>query len=228
MRLFFASLAIIAAAGSANAATTITGGIDAAGANAGLAGTFYNVGSTATGFSLTQTLAVMAVSTPTGTFTATTINYSGNDASTIGAFLGSDGASYTGPSAAYDLSDGILHLSGYLRVDAAKTITFNVNNDDALQIKVGDQTLFARNCCGGDSAEATFTKKGLYAFDLVYSNTKYAGGIGGAYVGFGFSEPTPFYQSTGIVPEPASWAMMVAGFGLIGAATRRRPRMMAG
>jgi hypothetical protein len=27
---------------------------------------------------------------------------------------------------------------------------------------------------------------------------------------------------TGSVPEPASWAMMIAGFGLIGGAMRRR------
>ena len=29
-------------------------------------------------------------------------------------------------------------------------------------------------------------------------------------------------QVSGTVPEPASWAMMVAGFGLVGAALRRR------
>lgn len=31
--------------------------------------------------------------------------------------------------------------------------------------------------------------------------------------------------STGAVPEPATWAMMIGGFGLIGAAARRRTRM---
>ncbi len=30
---------------------------------------------------------------------------------------------------------------------------------------------------------------------------------------------------SGAVPEPASWALMLAGFGLVGAATRRRVRM---
>ncbi len=29
-----------------------------------------------------------------------------------------------------------------------------------------------------------------------------------------------------VVPEPASWAMMIAGFGLVGAAMRRRPSVM--
>jgi hypothetical protein len=31
----------------------------------------------------------------------------------------------------------------------------------------------------------------------------------------------------GAVPEPASWAMMITGFGLIGYASRRRARMVA-
>ncbi|QMW24536.1 PEP-CTERM sorting domain-containing protein [Sandaracinobacteroides saxicola] len=31
----------------------------------------------------------------------------------------------------------------------------------------------------------------------------------------------------GAVPEPATWAMMIAGFGLVGAATRRRRTMVA-
>lgn len=33
--------------------------------------------------------------------------------------------------------------------------------------------------------------------------------------------------SVGAVPEPASWAMMITGFGLIGYASRRRARMVA-
>jgi hypothetical protein len=33
--------------------------------------------------------------------------------------------------------------------------------------------------------------------------------------------------ATGTVPEPASWAMMIAGFGLVGAAMRRRARAVA-
>jgi hypothetical protein len=30
------------------------------------------------------------------------------------------------------------------------------------------------------------------------------------------------------VPEPASWAMMISGFGLVGGAMRRRPAKVAG
>ena len=32
---------------------------------------------------------------------------------------------------------------------------------------------------------------------------------------------------TGAVPEPAAWALMIAGFGLVGATLRRRPRLAA-
>ncbi|MFZ4690689.1 MAG: PEPxxWA-CTERM sorting domain-containing protein [Polymorphobacter sp.] len=35
------------------------------------------------------------------------------------------------------------------------------------------------------------------------------------------------FDATGAVPEPASWAMLIAGFGLTGAAARRRRRMVA-
>lgn len=36
-----------------------------------------------------------------------------------------------------------------------------------------------------------------------------------------------FILQGGVVPEPATWAMMIAGFGLVGAAARRRNRTMA-
>ena len=43
------------------------------------------------------------------------------------------------------------------------------------------------------------------------------GGDGNDYVG-------NFRISAGVVPEPATWAMMIGGFGLVGAASRRRAR----
>ena len=35
------------------------------------------------------------------------------------------------------------------------------------------------------------------------------------------------YTPPGVVPEPATWAMMIAGFGLTGAAIRRRKTRIA-
>jgi hypothetical protein len=34
-------------------------------------------------------------------------------------------------------------------------------------------------------------------------------------------------SGTGVVPEPASWAMLIAGFGLVGATQRRRKVVVA-
>jgi hypothetical protein len=36
-----------------------------------------------------------------------------------------------------------------------------------------------------------------------------------------------FTRPGGVIPEPATWAMMIAGFGLVGAAARRRNRMVS-
>ncbi len=221
------ALLALTAAGSAGAATTITGAVDAPGGAAGLNGTFFHVGADATqAYDLAATLAVVAHGTPTGTFKSTNVQYNGGDQSSIVGFLGSDGASYVGPSDAFDLSDGVLHLTGYLKVDAPQTIDFVTSNDDALQVKVGDQTLFSRGCCGTTDAAAVFTTKGLYAFDLIYSNTQYNGGTGQAYVALNTGGAS-FVQTTGAVPEPAAWALMVAGFGLVGTAARRRTNAVA-
>lgn len=41
------------------------------------------------------------------------------------------------------------------------------------------------------------------------------------------SDPAPVAAAASLVPEPASWAMLVAGFGLVGASLRRRSRTVA-
>ncbi|PZU49427.1 MAG: hypothetical protein DI568_05435 [Sphingomonas sp.] len=50
---------------------------------------------------------------------------------------------------------------------------------------------------------------------------------GYSYVSAGGLTFRPLNPSTGGVPEPAIWAMMIAGFGLTGAALRRRQRVAA-
>lgn len=40
--------------------------------------------------------------------------------------------------------------------------------------------------------------------------------------GIGLGVPTPRTEEPPVVPEPATWAMMIAGFGLVGATMRRR------
>ncbi|WP_374389389.1 PEPxxWA-CTERM sorting domain-containing protein, partial [Sandaracinobacter sp.] len=41
----------------------------------------------------------------------------------------------------------------------------------------------------------------------------------------GYDRAFRTWVEAGAVPEPASWAMLIAGFGLVGAMARRRPAM---
>src|SRR3546814_11958625 len=53
--------------------------------------------------------------------------------------------------------------------------------------------------------------------DARYVRMNILSGYGDQYTGVGLSE-----VNFGAVPEPASWTMMITGFGLVGAAMRRR------
>lgn len=91
-----------------------------------------------------------------------------------------------------------------------------------------------------------FDKSGATLFNTNVTLTAGAGTDPGNYVrygttsnngigGFSFSGPAngntsidnleAITSGTGSVPEPAAWAMMIGGFGLIGAAARRRVRV---
>lgn len=42
-----------------------------------------------------------------------------------------------------------------------------------------------------------------------------------------YSQDIPFSHTTSVVPEPATWALMIGGFGLAGATLRRRREVLA-
>ena len=64
------------------------------------------------------------------------------------------------------------------------------------------------------SLDSTYVDAGRHALKV----TGYYGSKGGSYAG-------TFNFGAGAVPEPAAWAMMIAGFGLVGAAMRRRTKV---
>jgi hypothetical protein len=55
--------------------------------------------------------------------------------------------------------------------------------------------------------------------------TSRAQNFGSSNIGWGLN--TTFSTGAAVVPEPASWAMLIAGFGLVGAAARRRRAVAA-
>ncbi|MFM2410098.1 MAG: hypothetical protein RL481_926 [Pseudomonadota bacterium] len=68
------------------------------------------------------------------------------------------------------------------------------------------------NCCGGEDYLHSFA--GSQAWNDLQANN--LGFISGYVVE---------YSRLGVVPEPASWALMIAGFGLVGGAMRRRQKI---
>ena len=226
-----AVLAALAALCTQAHATTINAGaaVNGTAGPAGLSGTFYDVAWGRTGYDIADTLTSMRSATPLGTFTATQVYYSGGDSSTVTSFLGSDGGSYRGrTAAAYDLSDGIFNLMGYLYVSAAGTNTFQVYHDDSAQLTIGGQTIISANCCGLDQASVTFQAPGYYALNLVYANT-YASGSGGATLALGengalipTSNLVQSVRPVSSVPEPASAAVFGIGLAGMGTLLRRR------
>jgi hypothetical protein len=70
---------------------------------------------------------------------------------------------------------------------------------------------------------ATLTIDPLGGTEQVYTHT-YGAAPGGSGIGLGFygSATADNFSVTGGVPEPAAWALMLVGFGLVGAAARRK------
>ncbi len=116
----------------------------------------------------------------------------------------------------------IFDLAGNLLINS---ITITANRIWDANSEIADPTA-AAFVAGGTNALRT-AENGLVAFDRTELSA-FNGVTTGA--GYTFSDAaltatTPIYRisfTTAAVPEPATWAMMLSGFGLIGFAMRRR------
>jgi hypothetical protein len=170
--------------------------------------------------------AYLATATPVYSFnnTADMFDYNFDTGYSVAAFLGADGAS---SSAVAGDTQGTnffaVVASGVVTPSTPGNYTFSLPTaDDAARVYVGGQLVAEQNY--GDAVLATPSSgfvdlTGPESFELVY----YQFG-GNADLSYGVTGVGTVSYSTGGVPEPAPWAMMLVGVGLIGGATRRQAR----
>jgi len=124
---------------------------------------------------------------PTATFTSTVVDYSGNDLTPVGEWLGDDGASLEGASADNNLDDGLFFMSGFIKAPAG-TFRFRSESDDGSIVWISGQKVIDNDGSHGSpgpspDGEYTFPASGLYPIEIAYFNgdwTNDAGDHGGA------------------------------------------------
>ncbi len=84
---------------------------------------------------------------------------------------------------------------------------------DASAVLIGNFEIFGTGAGVGEFFDLTVTASGIKSFRIY--QPAFNGGADGVIL-------DNFAFTSGTVPEPASWAMLIAGFGLTGAAMRRR------
>lgn len=204
LKILLATVAAFALAGTAQAAINVSiwTGQPAAGGNATIA-------------------AAAGLGTPTGTTTVGAINFnSAVGGYTVGGFLNNPGG-LSPALAAANLNDTYMLFTGQLFLDAGNN-SFVVAHDDGLQLTI-DTIGMVVNAPGPSSpSNLPFNvfapAAGLYNFTMSYGEC--------------CGPPAQLIwtinqQPVGGVPEPATWAMMLLGFGGIGIAMRKRRQSIA-
>lgn len=227
-RVFLAATALVAAA-PAHATVLVT--YEAPGQET----------TTAAGTFVTETFDAQAVSIDTsfvgatGTYTHVGVigndlyGGAGNTGNYAGTYLGLGGA-YVGSAGSYtlDLTAPATYFGAYFSaIDAANTVAFydgvtlvhTLSLGDAITALSGNTAYLGKPETGEDAGQ-------YYAF----ANVFFSGGSRFDKVVFSQPGSGQGFESdnhtigifSAAVPEPASWAMMIAGFGLVGGALRQR------
>lgn len=150
----------------------------------------------------------------TGTVGPINFSTSNSDGITVGNWLGNAGISSATLDNSYMLFTGQVFLT-------AGTNAFTIAHDDGVQLAIDGISGFPVNSPGPtppttNGFTVTAPTTGSYTFHLAYGEC-----CGGPAVLRWFY---PNERPVGDVPEPATWAMMLIGFGGIGMAMRRQRR----
>ena len=160
--------------------------------------------------------AAVGLGAPNATGTVSGINFSttNSDGITVGQWLGNPAISSTTLDNSYMLFTGQIFLN-------AGANAFTIAHDDGAQMSIDGISGFVLNTPGPTSPVTTpFTitapSTGTYTYHLSYGECC----DGPAVLQWLY----PTGRPVGSVPEPATWAMMLVGFGGIGMAMRRQRR----
>jgi len=166
--------------------------------------------------------------TPDATFTTNTVCFPScfsaiDDLASVSNFLGVPSGYTTGLSADHSgLGHHALQLSGFLNIASSGNYDLGLFSDDGSAMWV-DGVLVVDN--GGDHAPQSATHYGVFLTAGAHSLLIYQQENGGETALTAYINGTPLggsLISTSNAPEPASWAMMLGGFGLIGGVMRSR------
>jgi hypothetical protein len=130
---------------------------------------------------------------------------------------GSYGGNVTFPTGVTEFSGGgLIATPTTIQFDTSKTAIFSVFGiPQGYYCIVG--TGYYRGCDSSGEAEEGAAVYNLNPSDTVYREVAVGPGL----------VTLATLDGPGAVPEPASWAMLIAGFGLVGAVARRRRTVVA-
>ena len=205
----------------------------AAQAAQGLSGSYYTLPATGPGAnggpgSVAKALSDISGLKPAATFTATTLCFPRcgkniDDNSSLSAFLGSN-AKNISPNSVTNLGDHVVLLTGYFDAPTAGMYHFGLESDDGSEMWLNGKVVADNDFDHGlqwVSADADLNA-GWNSIEIVQFEDV---GKTGLTVHLGDDPIGGALLAT--VPEPATWAMMILGVGMIGFAARRRRQGVA-